>query len=338
MNSENNDLNQSNIVNSLSEILNSLNSSNTTKLSEHNDNSNQNNSNQNNNDQNNNDQNDNDQNDNQNDNNNSDDNSDDNSDNKNNTNINSEQTNLQNELKNNIQLFSHNVDRRIGVYLLDELEKKQSYIEELEEVIKFQQKELGELKSKLDSINKLELVAKLKSNIEEKRILSISLLNQKTKNEQYVDDEQDEQDVEDEPKPEPEPKVVQVVRVKKTQNNQTQNNQTQNNQTQNNQTQNNQTQNNKIQNNQTQTQTQPNTFVPSNPDLVLNSGSRNKVKSISKAEEEEEPRYNGIVVLEKPQKQQTAKIVLDYEQSSEMSDVQEKSTEIIKQRRRGARL
>ena len=68
----------------------------------------------------------------------------------------------------------------------------------------------------------------------------------------------------------------------------------------------------------------------------MNAGSRNKVKSISKAEEE--PRYSGITVLEKPQKQQMPKIIIDYDQSSEMSESQDKSSVILKQRRRGARL
>lgn len=63
-------------------------------------------------------------------------------------------------------LFSNDIDRRIGKYLMDELDNKNSYINELEEIVKYQENEISELKLKLDSINKLELVAKLKSNLD----------------------------------------------------------------------------------------------------------------------------------------------------------------------------
>ena len=81
-----------------------------------------------------------------------------------------------NQLQNKVKLFSYKIDRRLGNYLLNELEKKQLYIDELEEVIKMQQLEISELKSKIDSINKLELLAKLKTNINEKNI-SNNLVN-----------------------------------------------------------------------------------------------------------------------------------------------------------------
>ncbi len=79
------------------------------------------------------------------------------------------------------------------------------------------------------------------------------------------------------------------------------------------------------------------TTLGTNPDLVLGSNldSRGKTKSISK--EEEEPRYCGVSIVEKPQKQ-TPKIIFDYDLNSEMSETQSNPVEIIKQRRRGARL
>lgn len=70
--------------------------------------------------------------------------------------------------KEEINLFSNNIDRKIGNYLFNEIENKSSYIQELEEIIKFQEKEISELKTKLDSINKLELLSKLKSTITSK--------------------------------------------------------------------------------------------------------------------------------------------------------------------------
>ena len=220
----------------------------------------------------------------------------------------------QNKITNTIELFSDNTDRRIGNYLLDQIEKKQIYIDELEEVIKFQQKEISDLKSKLDSINKLELVARLKSSIEEKRNLSnnieisyneqndIDESDQKTQQTQQTQQINFNKEQKNEHKNEPEPKVVQVVKVKKIQTEQT--------------------------------------FVPSNPDLVLNTGSKNKVKSIPKAEEEK--RYNGITLVEIPQSNQATnsnkQIFIEYDQGSEMSESTDKTSEIVRQRRRGARL
>ena len=70
-----------------------------------------------------------------------------------------------------------------------------------------------------------------------------------------------------------------------------------------------------------------------NPDLVLRKDTAQKVKSITK--EEEEPRYNGIMMLDKPKKEEEKiKITLDYESETNSSD---KTTEIIKQRRRNVR-
>lgn len=186
-----------------------------------------------------------------------------------------------NQVKNNIELFTHDIDRKIGKYLLDRLEKNQNYIDELEEVVKFQENEIKELKLKLESINKLELVAKLKTSIEEKNNLS-------NKDNKINNSE--------------------ILVIKKP--------------------------NNKSNLNEDNS----NTYYSTNPDLVLTTGSRNKVKSISK--EEEEPRYSGITIIEKPQNQQLPKIALDYEnnENSENSEKSEKSSEIIKQRRRGNRI
>ena len=71
-----------------------------------------------------------------------------------------------------------------------------------------------------------------------------------------------------------------------------------------------------------------------NADLVLNSSSKLKTKSIKK--EDEEPRYNGVVILEKPKKEPEIKIVMDYE--TETSENTDKNSEILKQRRRARKL
>lgn len=65
-------------------------------------------------------------------------------------------------------IFTNSIDRRIGNYLLDELDKKNQYIDELEDLIKFQQNEINELKARLNSVNQLELISKIKSNLEAK--------------------------------------------------------------------------------------------------------------------------------------------------------------------------
>lgn len=65
-------------------------------------------------------------------------------------------------------IFTNSIDRRIGNYLLDELDKKNQYIDELEDLIKFQQNEINELKARLNSVNQLELINKIKSNLEAK--------------------------------------------------------------------------------------------------------------------------------------------------------------------------
>lgn len=224
-------------------------------------------------------------------------------------NSNNSQNNIECEVKNNlneyinysnsntnnpektVKLLSNDIDRRIGDYLLNEITKKNSYIEELEEIIKFQESEISQLKSKLESIKGLELVCKLKSNIETK---SESLNNTITElsNKDNLDNS-NKISVLSQPEKN---KQIQVVHVKKI---------------------------------DTDTDSSSN-YYSQNQDLVLNANSRQKNKSISK--EEEPLKYNGIMLLEKPQKQ----IVL--EQYTDREEDNDKSTEIIKQRRRGARL
>lgn len=182
------------------------------------------------------------------------------------------------DLPQQVQLLSNSIDRRIGNFLLDELEKKQIYINELEEALKFQEKEIAELKNKLEAFNKLELLSKIKSNMENK------LVETETNLSQAVEQENKHK----------------VIQVKKT------------------------TQIN---------QQEQNDYPKSNPDLVFSSDPGLKVKSIPK--EEEEPRYNGVMMLEKPKNEPQIKIQMDYDtetcDSTSMSDV-------IKQRRRAIRL
>ena len=217
-------------------------------------------------------------------------------------------------LSTQVQLLTDTIDRRIGNYLLNELEKKQAYIDELEEAVKFQEKEISELKSKLESMNKLELLSKIKSNMETKLVEVETNLHQ-------VEEELPENYEVNSGAPEKnensflgrqetnfKPKVVSV----KKSNQQTQQVQAQP----------------KVVMDEEQTQ-----YPRSNPDLVFRSDPGTKVKSIPK--EEEEPRYNGVIMLEKPKNEPVIKIQLDYEtetggdNSSTMSDV-------VKQRRRRA--
>ena len=194
-----------------------------------------------------------------------------------------------------IQLLSDDTDRRIGNYLLNELEKKQQYIEELEEAVKFQEKEINELKQKLEALSKLELLSKIKSNMDlklsdiESNLSSVNF--NKEKHTELSDVESNK-----------------VVQVKKS---------------------NQPTQVNKVFKDEEQTQ-----YPRHNPDLVLRRDTEQKVKSISK--EEEEPRYNGIMMLDKPKKEEEKiKISLDYD--TETIGSSDKMSEIIKQRRRNAR-
>lgn len=208
-------------------------------------------------------------------------------------------------LSTQVQLLTDTIDRRIGNYLLNELEKKQAYIDELEDAVKFQEKEISELKSKLEGINKLELLSKIKSNMETKLVEVETNLHQIEEAEELPGNYEVNSGA---PEKNFKPKVVSV----KKSNQQTQQVQAQP----------------KVISDEEQTQ-----YPRSNPDLVFRSDPGTKVKSIPK--EEEEPRYNGVIMLEKPKNEPVIKIQLDYEtetggdNSSTMSDV-------VKQRRRRA--
>jgi len=207
-----------------------------------------------------------------------------------NSNTNSNNTVILNNktISQQIQLLSNNIDRRIGNYLLNELEKKKTYIEELEEAVKFQEKEIGELKLKLDTLSKLDLLSKIRSNMDSK--LSEFEINM---SEEFNSSKEDNIQMS---KPN---KVVQVIKPQ---------------------------QPNQIKSKITK---EEDTQYPrNNPDLVFSSDPGTKVKSIPK--EEEEPRYNGIMMLERPKQEEKIKIVLDYE-------TDKNPEEIIKQRRRKAR-
>ena len=75
-------------------------------------------------------------------------------------------------------------------------------------------------------------------------------------------------------------------------------------------------------------------YPTSNPDLVFKSDPGKKVKSIPK--EEEEIRYNGVILLEKPKEEQQINIQLDYE--TETADNLSTMCDVIKQRRRARKL
>lgn len=210
-------------------------------------------------------------------------------------NINLQETEKIPSMETQVQLFTDIIDRRIGNYLLNELEKKQAYIDELEEAVKFQEKEISDLKSKLEGINKLELLSKIKSNMETKLVEVETNLHQV---------ETEEKELSFKPK---------VVNVKKS-NQQSQPVQTQS----------------KIVRDEEQSQ-----YPRSNPDLVFRSDPGTKVKSIPK--EEEEPRYNGVIMLEKPKNEPVIQIQLDYETETG-GDNSSTMTDIAKQRRRARRL
>lgn len=79
-----------------------------------------------------------------------------------------ELTNVNQNINQQVELLSNDIDRKIGLYMLNELEKKQKYIEELEDAIKFQEKEISDLKQKLEVNNKLELLSKIKTKLDSK--------------------------------------------------------------------------------------------------------------------------------------------------------------------------
>ena len=220
-------------------------------------------------------------------------NNDSNNNSNNNTNTNSNNTMILNNqiIPQQVQLLSNDIDRRIGNYLLNELEKKQSYIEELEEAVKFQEKEIGELRQKLDTLSKLDLLSKIKSNMDSKLSEVETNINQELS---YSKEDNTQMS-----KPN---KVVQVIKSQQTQETQ-------------------QVKSKIIKEEDSE-------YPKNNPDLVFRSDPGIKVKSIPK--EEEEPRYNGIMMLERPKQEEKIKIVLDYETDKNSED-------IIKQRRRKAR-
>lgn len=180
-----------------------------------------------------------------------------------------------------VQLLTNDIDRNIGNYLLNELEKKQAYIDKLEEAITFQEKEIDKLKIKLEAFNKLELISKIKSNMDTKlEEVKTNLSNTKEQEYEY----------------EQEPKTVQIKKFQ----------------------------------NQTQSKNEEQQYPKHNKDLVLRVDSGTKVKLISK--EEEEPRYNGIMMLDKPKNEPVIKIQLDYD--TETLDNSSTTNNIVKQRRR----
>jgi hypothetical protein len=216
-------------------------------------------------------------------------------------------------IKEKIQFFSDDIDRKIGKYLLNELEKKQIYIDELEEAIKFQEKEIYELKNKLEALNKLELLSKLKSNMNTKLSeIETNLSNQGTTGttgtKLSIEDLECDQDIKN-------IKTNKVVQVKKS---------------------NHQILQTPYKNDKEFTNSADNEFTntTNNPDLVIKRDNYEKVKSISK--EEEEPRYNGVIMLDRPKKETEIKIIMDYE--SEIGDSSEKMSDIVKQRRRSRKL
>jgi len=217
-------------------------------------------------------------------------------------NIESSQFNQNNNFSQQVQLLSNDIDRRIGNYLLNELEKKQSYIDELEEAVKFQEKEIHKLKQKIESISKLELLSKIKSNMDSK--LSDIESNLSSSNMESQSQSQSQSQTQSQSQSQTN-KVVQVKKPVQI------------------------TQVQKVARDEEQSQ-----YPRNNPDLVLRKDTYQKVKSIPK--EEEEPRYNGIMMLDKPKKEEEKiKISLDYETETPSST--EKMSEIIKQRRRNAR-
>ena len=217
-------------------------------------------------------------------------------------NIESSQFNQNNNFSQQVQLLSNDIDRRIGNYLLNELEKKQSYIDELEEAVKFQEKEIHKLKQKIESISKLELLSKIKSNMDSK--LSDIESNLSSSNMESQSQSQSQSQTQSQSQSQTN-KVVQVKKPVQI------------------------TQVQKVARDEEQSQ-----YPRNNPDLVLRKDTYQKVKSIPK--EEEEPRYNGIMMLDKPKKEEEKiKISLDYETETPSST--EKMSEIIKQKRRNAR-
>lgn len=77
------------------------------------------------------------------------------------------QSDASNEI-NIINEIKDETEKKITLYLINELEKKNFYISELENVIKNQEEEIIELNNKITSINQVDLLIKLKNNVENK--------------------------------------------------------------------------------------------------------------------------------------------------------------------------
>lgn len=208
--------------------------------------------------------------------------------------------------KEQIELFTNQIDRRIGNYLMDELEKKQNYIGELELLIKYQQDEISSLKSKLNSIDKLELVAKIKSNLNLKSDLVEKHLNE-CENEMNPESRQIQ-----------EHKIsnVKTIQIKKSSNN--------------------------LLNNQTKSETNSNTneeFKPKNNDLILESNSIYSNLKFESEPDSDNVGYNGIIILEKPKtNSKESKFINrftenDTEINGDAESEMEKTNEILRRRR-----
>ena len=67
-----------------------------------------------------------------------------------------------------INEIKDDTDKKIALYLINELEKKNIYITELEETVKNQEDAINQLNNKMNSINQVDLLLKLKSNMDNK--------------------------------------------------------------------------------------------------------------------------------------------------------------------------
>jgi hypothetical protein len=72
------------------------------------------------------------------------------------------------EVKKQTTFITDDINKRVSCFLINELEKKIQYISELEDILKFQEQEILTLKNKLESVNKMELLFKIKNSINTK--------------------------------------------------------------------------------------------------------------------------------------------------------------------------
>ena len=89
------------------------------------------------------------------------------------------------ELLENIDELQEN---KISIYLVNELDKKNNYITELEEIIKIQQNEINILKKKIESIDKIDILLKLKNSMDEKSTELQSIMKNECIIEQSLND------------------------------------------------------------------------------------------------------------------------------------------------------